>query len=134
MSVPGGPALKTRRAATDFNVRSGQTLILAGFLSKEESRNIDQIPGLGSIPILGRLFGSRRFQRNETELALFVTPIVVNPDQPALMRRIDRSRAILKNAFLHENMIHVTVNTAGIMPPPRRVDATTGVWNVSDER
>src|SRR3546814_12956234 len=113
MSVPGGPALKTRRAATDFNVRSGQTLILAGFLSKEESRNIDQIPGLGSIPILGRLFGSRRFQRNETELAIFVTPIVVNPDQPALLRRIDRSRAILQNEFPHENMINVPVNTAG---------------------
>src|SRR3546814_12725263 len=65
MSVPGGPALKTRRAATEFNVRSGQTLVMAGFLSKEESRNHDHIPGLGSITILGRLFGSGRFRHHE---------------------------------------------------------------------
>src|SRR5690606_21045225 len=71
LSVPNGPSLKTRRAATEFNVRSGQTLVLAGFLSREESHNVDKVPGLGDIPILGALFKSTRFQRNETELAIF---------------------------------------------------------------
>src|SRR3546814_3399034 len=42
LSVPNGPSLKTRRAATEFNVQSGQTLVFAGFLSREESRNVEK--------------------------------------------------------------------------------------------
>ncbi|XOT98390.1 secretion protein, partial [Alcaligenes pakistanensis] len=40
LSQPAGPSLKTRRASTEFNVRSGQTLVLAGFISREESRHV----------------------------------------------------------------------------------------------
>src|SRR5690606_19243042 len=62
-AAPGGPSLKTRRAATEFNVRSGQTLVLAGFLSREASRQVDKVPGLGDLPLLGRLFKTTREQR-----------------------------------------------------------------------
>ncbi|HEU0231177.1 MAG TPA: pilus assembly protein N-terminal domain-containing protein [Burkholderiaceae bacterium] len=129
MSAPGGPALKTRRAATEFNVRSGQTLVLAGFLSREEARNEDKIPGLGSVPIIGRLFGSRRFQRNETELAIFVTPMVVPADQPDLARRIERGRAILKSAFPQPVLINVPVATSPGPSSSRRSGAGDGAWN-----
>ncbi|WP_345798000.1 pilus assembly protein N-terminal domain-containing protein [Castellaniella sp. MT123] len=99
LSVPGGPSLKTRRTATEFNVRSGQTLVLAGFLSRDTADNIDRVPGLGSLPILGALFRSSRFQRNETELAILVTPQLVTADHPDVRTRIGRAAAVLRQAF-----------------------------------
>ncbi|WP_233214399.1 type II and III secretion system protein family protein [Pollutimonas nitritireducens] len=116
ISVPNGPSLKTRRAATEFNVRSGQTLVLAGFLSRDESRNVDKMPGLADVPVLGRLFKSTRYQRNETELAIFVTPVVVAPDHPDLMRRVHKSQGILDAAFPDEQLINVPVRAASSFP------------------
>lgn len=116
LSAPNGPSLKTRRAATEFNVRSGQTLVLAGFLSREESHNVDKLPGLGDIPILGHLFRSKRFQRNETELAIFVTPVVVSPDHPDLARRAERSHTILDAVFPEPPMLNVPIRPAPGLP------------------
>ncbi len=116
LSVPNGPSLKTRRAATEFNVRSGQTLVLAGFLSREESRNVDKVPGLGDIPILGPLFRSTRFQRNETELAIFVTPILVSADHPGLEQRVRNSREILDASFPEPPRMNVRLSPHGSLP------------------
>ena len=109
LSLPAGPSLKTRRAAIEFNVQSGQTLVLAGFLSREDSRNVDKVPGLGDIPILGHLFKSRRFLRNETELAIFVTPVLVGAHHPDIQRRIRKGRDILATAFPEEPRMNVPV-------------------------
>ncbi len=117
VSLPNGPALKTRRASTEFNVRSGQTLVLAGFLSREESRNVDKVPGLGSIPVLGQLFKSTRFQHHETELAIFVTPVVVAPDHPDLMKRVAKGKAILRQTFPSEERLNVPVRSTAKLPP-----------------
>ncbi|MDX3907669.1 MAG: pilus assembly protein N-terminal domain-containing protein [Pigmentiphaga sp.] len=100
----GGPALKVRRTSTEFNVRSGETLVLSGFLSREQSEDLDGLPGLSSLPILGPLFGSRRFQRRETELAIFVTPTVVTERNPALRERIDRGERVLRDTFGPERL------------------------------
>lgn len=127
LSVPNGPSLKTRRAATEFNVRSGQTLVLAGFLSREESRNTDKVPGLGSIPILGALFKSRRFQHSETELAIFVTPVVVAPDDPGLMRRVAQGRAILDHVFPAGELINTPVPAATSLP--QALSASHMAWD-----
>lgn len=116
LSVPNGPSLKTRRAATEFNVRSGQTLVLAGFLSREDSHNVDKVPGLGDIPILGQLFRSTRFQRNETELAIFVTPVLVSASHPGLQERIRRSGQVLATHFPGENRINVPVRNHAVPP------------------
>ncbi len=75
-----GPALKVRRTSTEFQAHTGQTLVLGGFLSREQSEDIDRVPGLSSIPILGVLFKSKRFQRRETEMAILVTPRVLSAD------------------------------------------------------
>jgi len=107
LSIPTGPSLKTRRAATEFNVRSGQTLVLAGFLSREMSENVDAVPGLGSIPILGELFRSTRYQKRETELAIFVTPRVVGANQPQLAQRIKKGRAHVDMAFPEAPVMNV---------------------------
>jgi hypothetical protein len=60
---------------------------------------VDRIPGLGDLPILGALFRSTRFQRNETELAILVTPQLVTADHPDLRLRVRRADAILDRAF-----------------------------------
>lgn len=99
LSVPSGPSLKTRRTATEFNVQSGQTLILAGFISRELSRNEDRLPGVGAVPVLGALFRSERFQRYETELVIFVTPHIVEATHPVLQQRIHRAQAAVAQQF-----------------------------------
>src|SRR3546814_3356439 len=53
--------------------------MIAGLLSNSTSNNINKVPGLGNIPILGSLFKSRQFQRNESELVIVVTPYLVKP-------------------------------------------------------
>lgn len=111
-----GPALKTRRAATEFNVRSGQTLVLAGFLSREASRTVDHVPILGDIPLIGELFTSRRHERRDTELAIFVTPVVVQPDHPDLQRRVHESGAVLAKHFPGPPVINSPVRHVPLLP------------------
>lgn len=76
ISVPG---LQVRRADTLVEVGSGQTFAIAGLFQRDTFNNIERIPVLGDIPILGNLFRSRRFQRSETELVILITPYIVEP-------------------------------------------------------
>ncbi|MPT48484.1 MAG: type II and III secretion system protein family protein [Sphingobium sp.] len=73
------PALKSRSAETTVELGSGQAFMIAGLLNNGTSNVIDKVPGLGDIPILGSLFKSRKFQRDETELVIVVTPYLVKP-------------------------------------------------------
>jgi len=86
------PALRTRRARTGIELRDGQSFALAGLLDNSETRNISKVPLLGDVPILGNLFKSTQFQKQETELVFIVTADLVKPvdrdDLPAL-RGID---------------------------------------------
>jgi len=75
----GVPALKSRSAETTVELGSGQAFMIAGLLSNGTANNIDKVPGLGNLPILGSLFKSRRYQRDETELVIVVTPYLVRP-------------------------------------------------------
>ncbi len=80
------PALKSRSVETTVELGSGQAFMIAGLLSNETANNVDKVPGLGNIPILGSLFKSRQFQRNETELVIIVTPYLVKPVNAADIR------------------------------------------------
>lgn len=91
ISTPAGPGLRTRKTSTEFNVNSGETIVLSGLLSRETSTDIDKVPFLGDLPILGALFRSRRFQNKETELVVFVTPTVVDGKTPELAERVRRT-------------------------------------------
>ena len=71
--------LKVRRANTTVELPSGGSLVLAGLISDDTRQNIDGMPGLKSLPILGALFRSRDFKKKETELVIIVTPYLVNP-------------------------------------------------------
>ncbi|MCJ2178712.1 type II and III secretion system protein family protein [Novosphingobium album (ex Hu et al. 2023)] len=75
------PGLRTRRASTTLELRDGESFAIAGLLQKDFKTNIQQMPLLGSIPILGALFRSTQFQKGETELLIVVTPHLVAPLQ-----------------------------------------------------
>jgi pilus assembly protein CpaC len=78
ISTISGPALRTRKTETEFNVMEGGTIVLSGLLKRDASTSLDKVPFLGDIPVLGALFRSKRFQNNETELVVFVTPVAVD--------------------------------------------------------
>src|SRR6266550_1559383 len=73
------PALRTRRAKTGVELRDGQSFALAGLLDNTETKSLSQVPVLGEIPILGNLFRSKSFQKNESELMFIVTAQLVKP-------------------------------------------------------
>lgn len=73
------PSLTTRRAETTVELGNGQSFAIAGLLQNDTRHDIDKFPGLADIPVIGTLFRSDRFQRNETELVIIVTPYVVRP-------------------------------------------------------
>lgn len=73
------PAITLRRTETTIELASGQSFAVAGLLQDETRSNISKFPGLGDIPILGALFQSESFQRNETELVIIATAYLVRP-------------------------------------------------------
>ena len=77
------PALRTRRAETTVSVRDGQSLIIGGLIQNEDSKLVNKIPILGDLPIIGELFKSRRFQNNESELVIIITPQIMQPTATA---------------------------------------------------
>jgi pilus assembly protein CpaC len=73
------PSLTTRRAETTVDLASGQSFAIAGLMQNSVTQNINKFPWLGDVPVLGQLFRSEAFQRNETELVIIVTPYLVHP-------------------------------------------------------
>jgi pilus assembly protein CpaC len=71
------PALVTRRAETEIELQDGQTFAIAGLMNNTALSSMRKIPGLGDIPVLGMLFKSRAYQKDQTELVVMVTPTIV---------------------------------------------------------
>ncbi len=78
------PGITTRRAETTVELGSGQSFVIGGLLQNNITSTINKYPGLGNLPVLGALFRSDQFQRNETELLIVVTPYLVNPTSQML--------------------------------------------------
>ena len=76
------PALIVRRASTTVELRDGQSFVIGGLLQADNKNQLEQLPWLGSVPVLGALFSSKSFQKNETDLAIIVTPHLVRPARP----------------------------------------------------
>jgi pilus assembly protein CpaC len=113
ISVEGGlsiPALKVRRAETTMELPSGGSMVMGGLLQDDIRQAINGVPGLKNLPILGSLFRSRDYLRQETELVIIVTPYLVKPvGRPALSRPDDGfSTSTDANALLlgHLNNIY----------------------------
>jgi pilus assembly protein CpaC len=73
------PALSTRRVQTEVELESGQSFVIAGLMDNSMTETLNKIPGLSSIPLLGKIFQSRTQNRNNSELLVIVTPEVVRP-------------------------------------------------------
>jgi pilus assembly protein CpaC len=73
------PSLKSRRATSSLELKDGQTIAIAGLISDNLRENVDKFPGLGDVPILGMLFTSEQFLKDQTELVIFVTPKMAKP-------------------------------------------------------
>jgi pilus assembly protein CpaC len=78
------PALVVRRAETTVELASGQSFAIAGLLSNNSAHDIHEFPFLADVPVLGALFKSDRFKRNESELVIIVTPYIVRPSPTRL--------------------------------------------------
>ncbi|WP_394727353.1 type II and III secretion system protein family protein [Altererythrobacter sp. GH1-8] len=83
LSIPG---LQVRRASTMLELRDGESFAIAGLIQQDFETTVQQVPLLGSLPIIGSLFRSSSFQKGETELLIVVTPRLVQPIRPDQVR------------------------------------------------
>jgi pilus assembly protein CpaC len=100
------PGFKTRRAQTEVVTQSGETIIIAGLLQLDESENVSQLPAVGSIPVLGRLFRSPEYRDKRTELVLAVTPELLDAGGSQPIERtmsLDRALATVEGAPARED-------------------------------
>lgn len=78
------PSFVVRRANTTVEVRDGQSIAIAGLLQSKSQTAVQQLPWLGTLPVLGSLFRSTSFQKDETELVILITPRLVKPVPPGV--------------------------------------------------
>ncbi|HEX8662184.1 MAG TPA: type II and III secretion system protein family protein [Brevundimonas sp.] len=80
------PALKVRRASSTVELPSGGSMMIAGLLREDTRQNIDQLPGIGNLPVLGALFRSRDYLSGETELVIIIEAYIVSPTSPGRLQ------------------------------------------------
>ncbi|HKY21894.1 MAG TPA: pilus assembly protein N-terminal domain-containing protein [Vicinamibacterales bacterium] len=78
------PALATRRTSTEVELRDGQTFAISGLIDRNMNETLRRVPGIGDIPIIGHLFRSQAYQKNNTELVVMITPHIVLRDSPGV--------------------------------------------------
>jgi pilus assembly protein CpaC len=76
------PALSTRRIVSEMDLKEGQSFAIAGLLDNRDTEILEKVPGIGDIPILGKLFQSRSVTKSRNELLVIVTPLLVHPLDP----------------------------------------------------
>lgn len=85
-AVGGIPSLTTRKVETHIELPSGRSMMIAGLIQSRTRQELDQIPGIKNVPVLGSLFQSRDFTNDETELVIIITPYLVDPAAKQDMR------------------------------------------------
>jgi len=90
--VLGVPGFIKRQSATEVNLREGETLVIAGLVNRNFSRERQQVPGLGNLPVVGGAFRSRTRRSADSELAIFITPRIVS-GEPARSAPAERPQA-----------------------------------------
>jgi pilus assembly protein CpaC len=108
------PGLNVRRAETVVELPSGGAMMIAGLLKEETKQDIDSLPGLMNLPVLGALFRSRDYQEGETELVVIVTPYLVQPTNP---NNLQTPADGLKIASDAETILLGHINSAYHAPP-----------------
>lgn len=82
------PALSTRRAETQIELRDGQSFAIAGLLNNVAQQDVSKVPGIGDVPIIGALFRSKGDRAERTELMVLVTPRLIRPLGPSGVREV----------------------------------------------
>lgn len=90
--VAGYPGFITRRSNAEVNVHEGDTIVISGLVDANATKEMDKMPGLGQIPVLGELFRSRSFQANRTDLVVFITPYVIGAKTKENLDLIEHSK------------------------------------------
>ena len=85
------PAFLSRQTETEVNLNEGETLVISGLISEDKSKTLDKMPGLGNIPVLGKLFSSRDFRERRSEMVVFVTPRFISPNSELNRSLTDRA-------------------------------------------
>ncbi|HXG88820.1 MAG TPA: type II and III secretion system protein family protein [Vicinamibacterales bacterium] len=104
------PALSTRRTETEIELQDGQTFAIAGLLNNSVTQQMQKIPGIGDIPILGHLFRSRAAQKNQTELVVMITPQIL----PRMSSGVTADLPRLNEPY----MVMPEINKSFPTPPP----------------
>ncbi|MFW6259156.1 MAG: type II and III secretion system protein, partial [Halochromatium sp.] len=79
-TVDGNPLRNRRAVSTSVLVDNGETIVLGGVFEGQESLNVEKVPWLGDLPLVGRLFKTTSRQQSNQELLIFVTPKILKPD------------------------------------------------------
>jgi pilus assembly protein CpaC len=95
VTVNGVPGTVSRRTDTQVTLRSGESFVISGLLSNEDSAETTRVPGLGRLPLIGHLFKSRNGQSRETELIVVIQPTLVSALDPANQRRLENFQRLI---------------------------------------
>jgi pilus assembly protein CpaC len=106
------PAFTNRRVETNVVAQNGSTIVLGGLINNQDTKNIDKIPLLGDIPILGHLFRSKDFQNGSSELVFFITPEVVEPSTNFQADKLEN----FKNTMNEKNEAMEEASKIGLNP------------------
>jgi pilus assembly protein CpaC len=120
------PALIVRRASTTVELRDGQSFMVGGLLQTDNHNQIEQLPWLGTVPVLGALFSSKSYQQNQTDLVIIVTPHLVRPAAPGDVLRTPADDSLPPNDpdfFLLGKMEMSREEAAQLTPAEARVVA-----------
>lgn len=98
VAVGGNPGFLTRKTDSEFNVQSGQTIVLSGLVNTNLQKDISKLAGFGDLPILGALFRSTNFQSGRTDLVIFVTPTVIDSSSNLNQERLQKAQDIQEKA------------------------------------
>ena len=131
------PSLITRRTKTTVELRDGQSFAIAGLLQSTHAKGVRQLPWIGQVPVLGALFRSASFKKNETELVIIVTPRLVRPAVPGekLLTPFDKSVASNDVDFFLRGKMEGTKTSRRHESRRRRGKANRGhILDISDVR
>lgn len=120
------PAFTRRAAVTEVTTRTGGTTALSGLITNDVREAARKVPLLGNIPILGKLFSSKRYQRNESDLVIFVTPRVLpnmletGETAPSTAIAVGPSTVAATTMGNPGIQTFSTIGGTGVQPPPAR--------------
>lgn len=107
ITVGGFPGFLKRQTNTEVNLKENETLVISGLVSYEMSKDLNKMPFLGDIPILGALFKSANFRNKQTELVFFVTPRLISS-------KTKLNQTMLENTDDKLNSIYKSMSGSGV--------------------